>query len=179
MKGSLWSGGGSGEDRASRMSDLRARLRIPEARLGAINDVLLDPDSRVVNDLLSVVARYGTPEEINAKAREAGRLENLLARLEEQGSPYLADVRWLVAQRDAGAFVSVADYRRAVLGPKADTMTFKDAFAVTLEISAAQYFPWIITQARQAVENRELMPGRFIRVRAMKESEADDGDADG
>jgi 3-methyl-2-oxobutanoate hydroxymethyltransferase len=29
----------------------------------------------------------------------------------------------------------------AVLGPKADAMTFKDEYAVTLEVSALQYFP--------------------------------------
>ena len=55
-------------------------------------------------------------------------------------------------------------------------MTFRDDFAVTLEISAAQYFPWLIDEARQAIANRELMPGRFIRVRKMRESEADCGD---
>ena len=75
-----------------------------------------------------------------------------------------------------GAFISVADYRRKVLGPKADGMTFQDDFAVTLEISAAQYFPWLIAEAKQAIANGELMPGRFIRVRKMKESEADQGD---
>jgi hypothetical protein len=176
MNERLGTEGVTGAGAAARMADLRARLRIPEARLGAINDVLLDPESRVIGDLLAVVSRYGTPEEINAKAREAGRLENLMARLEKQGSPHLGDLKWLIAQRDAGAFVSVVDYRRSVLGPKADTMAFKDDFAVTLEISAAQYFPWIIAEARQAIANRELMPGRYIRVRKMKESEADDGD---
>ncbi len=159
-----------------KVSDLRERLRIPEERLGDINAVLLDPSSRVVNDLLAVVAKYGTPEEINAKAAEARQLPNLMARLRKLGSPYLADIEWLAAQRDAGTFVSVADYRRAVLGPKADTMSFKDEFAVTLEISAMQYFPWLIAEARQAVADRELMPGRYIRVRKMKESEADGGD---
>ena len=53
-------------------SDLRARLAIPSTRLDDLNALLLDPDTRVVNDLLEVVARYGTPEEINRKAREAG-----------------------------------------------------------------------------------------------------------
>jgi hypothetical protein len=156
--------------------ELRARLRIPEDRLAAINAVLLNPDSRIVNDFLDVVSRYGTPEEINAKAASARRLPNLMARLAAQDSPYLADVQWLIEQRDAGAFVSVAEYRRAVLGSRADSMTFKDDFAVTLEISAAQYFPWLIAEAKQAIANRELMPGRFIRVRKMKESEADRGD---
>jgi len=155
---------------------LRARLRIPNERLAAINDLLQDPQSRVVNDLLDVVAKYGTPEEINAKAAEARQLPNLLARLSEQQSPYLRDVQWLIAQRDAGAFVGIADYRRSILGAKADTMTFRDDVAVTLEISAAQYFPWLIEEAKQSIARRELMPARFIRVRKMKESESDQGD---
>jgi hypothetical protein len=52
-------------------------------------------------------------------------------------------------------------------------MTFADAFAVTLEISALQYFPWIIACARKAIAERSLMPGRWIKVRRMKEQEAD------
>ncbi len=159
-----------------KVADLRARLRIPESRLEGINEVLLGPNSRVVDDLLAVVARYGTPEEINAKANEARKLENLMARLRKLGSPYVADVEWLIAQRDKGAFVSEAEYRRGVLGSKADKTAFKDDFAVTLEISALQYFPWLITEARQAIAKRDLMPGRYIRVRRMKESEADSGD---
>jgi hypothetical protein len=155
---------------------LRERLRIPAGRLDAINAVLLDADTRVINDLLDVVARYGTPEDINAKAAQARKLPNLLQRLAEQKSPYLADVNWLLAQRDAHAFVSVADYRRSVLGAKAAAATFQDDVAVTLEISAAQYFPWLIAEAKQAIAKRELMPARFIRVRKMKESEADQGD---
>ena len=73
-------------------SDLRRRLRVSPARLDEINDLLLDPQSQVVNDFLDVVTKYGTPEEINAQAEEARRLPNLLARLEETGSPYLADL---------------------------------------------------------------------------------------
>src|SRR5450759_2680580 len=98
--------------------ELRARLRVPTDRLAAINDVLLDPNTRLVNDLLDVVAKYGAPEEINARAAEARKLPNLMRRLADAQSPYLDDVRWLLAQRDAHAFVSVADYRRAVLGSK-------------------------------------------------------------
>jgi hypothetical protein len=155
---------------------LRARLRIPSNRLDAINAVLLDPSSQVVNELLDVVARHGTPEQINAKAAEARKLPNLLARLAENGSPYLQDVEWLITQRDRGAFVSESEYRRSVLGDHKDPLSHKDDFAVTLEISAAQYFPWVIEEARQAIAKRELMPGRFIRVRKMREQEADQGD---
>jgi len=155
---------------------LRNRLRISEGSLRQINNLLLDPDSRVVNDFLAVVEKYGTVEEINHKAQEARRLPNLLARLKAIDSPYLADLEWLAEQRDLGAFILVADYRRKVLGPRADTTTFRDDLAVTLEVSALQYFPFLIAEAKQAIANGELMPGRFIRVRKMKEQEADNGD---
>ena len=36
-------------------------------RLDDLNAVLLNPDTRVVNDFLAVVAKYGSPAEINAK----------------------------------------------------------------------------------------------------------------
>ncbi len=54
-------------------------------------------------------------------------------------------------------------------------MNFTDDFAVTLEISACQYFPWVRMIAERALETGMLMPGRFIRVRKMKEQE-EDGD---
>ncbi|UCC61437.1 MAG: hypothetical protein JSV36_11525, partial [Anaerolineae bacterium] len=158
------------------MDDLREKLRISAARLDEINALLLDPSARVINDFLAVVAKYGSVEEINHQAAEARKLPNLMARLREIGSPYLQDIEWLIEQRDKRAFISVADHRRKVLGDKADTMAFKDDLAVTLEISALQYFPFLIVEARQAIERGELMPGRCIRVRKMKEQEADNGD---
>jgi hypothetical protein len=156
--------------------ELRARLRIPHSRLDDINAVLLDPNLKVVNALLDVIARYGTPEEINARAEKARDFDNLMTRLAEHDCQYLDDIIWLQKQRDAGAFISEDAYRRQVLGERAGQTVFKDEFAVTLEISAAQYFPWLIAEARQSIEKRELMPGRYIRVRKMRESEADCGD---
>lgn len=158
------------------MKDLREKLKISAAQLDEINALLLDPSTQVINDFLEVVAKYGTVEEINRKAIEARSLPDLMARLKETGSPYLKDIEWLIEQRDKVAFISVADYRRKVLGDRADTLAFKDDFAVTLEISALQYFPFLIMEARQAIERGELMPGRYIRVRRMKEQEADNGD---
>ena len=155
------------------MNQLRERLAIPADRLDAINAVLLNPDERVINDFLAVVAKYGTPEEINARARAARSLPRLLERLHTVRHEYVADLEWLIERRDENAFVSVADYRRKVLGPQADTMSFADDYAVTLEISACQYFPWVIQVAQRAINERKLMPGRFIRVRKMKEQEAD------
>lgn len=157
-------------------NNLRDRLRIAPDRLDEINALLLDPDSRVINDFLAVVEKYGSVEEINHKAEEARKLPNLMVRLKEINSPYLADLEWLIEQRDRGPFVSIAEYRRQVLGAQANQMTFDDSLAVTLEISAFQYFPWLISEAKQAIEKGELMPGRFIRVRKMKEQEADNGD---
>jgi hypothetical protein len=154
-------------------TDLRDRLAIPGSRLDDLNAFLLDPDARIVNDLLAVVARYGTPDEINAKAREAGSLPALLDRVRATRPDYLADLEWLEEQRERGVFVSVADFRRGVLGDRADTMTFRDDMAVTLEVSSLQYFPWVIAAARRAMADQSLMPGRWIRVRKMKEQEAD------
>jgi hypothetical protein len=44
---------------------------------------------------------------------------------------------------------------------------------VTLEISACQYFPWLMEIAERAVADGDLVPSRFIRVRNMVEQEAD------
>ncbi len=155
--------------------DLRKRLMIPTDRLDDINAVLLDPDMRVVNDFLAVVEKWGTPEEINRKARQARELPALLEKVKAKQPKFLDDLRWLEEQRDVGAFISIPEYRRKVLGEKADTLTFKDEFAVTLEISALQYFPWVIAAAQRAIEQQSLVPGRFIQVRKMKEQE-NDGD---
>ncbi len=156
------------------MANYQDRLCIDAERLAEINALLLDPNSRVIQDVLAVVARYGSPEEINRRAAEARQLENLIGRLREKKSPYVADLEWLTEQRERNAFISVQDFRRRVLGDRADGMTFQDHLAVTLEISALQYWPWLIAEARQAIENSELMPGRFIRVRKMKEQVQDD-----
>ncbi len=157
------------------MSDLRSLLQIPASRLEAINNLMLDPDSRVMNEMFAIIAKYGTPEEINRKHREARKMENLLKQVEMKAPAYIKDLNWLIDQRDRGAFISVADYRHKVLGDAASNIKFKDEFAVTLEVSALQYFPWVRVMAEQAITNKTLIPGRFIAVRRMKESE-EDGD---
>ncbi|HZQ09208.1 MAG TPA: hypothetical protein VFD70_21710 [Anaerolineae bacterium] len=156
--------------------DLRTRLAIPAIQLDAINALLLDPDTRVVNDLLRVVEKYGTPSEINAQARAARELSNLTRQLAAMDSPYLADLEWLTGQRETGAFVSLDEYAHAVVGTRRDPTTFDPSFAVTLEISSLHYFPWLIAEAKHSIQHRELMPGRYIRVRKMKEAENDNGD---
>lgn len=154
-------------------ADLRQMLTIPYDRLDSINHVLLDPESKIVNNFLEVVAKYGTPEQINQRAEQARRLPALLQRVREAKPEYLEELEWLQRQRDQGVFISIPEYRRKVLGSKADSMQFADDFAVTLEISAAQYFPWIMEIVRCSIDEGKLVPGRFIKVRKMKEQEQD------
>ncbi|MDZ4871929.1 MAG: hypothetical protein CLLPBCKN_001317 [Chroococcidiopsis cubana SAG 39.79] len=155
------------------IENLRERLKIPTARLEAINDILVEPNMEAIANFLNVVSKYGTPEEINAKAKQAASLTALLERVRQTRPEYLTDLQWLQQQADEGAFVSIADYRQNVIGNKTKSLTFDDKYAVTLEISACQYFPWIIAAARRAIAQQSLMPGRFIQVRQMKEQETD------
>ena len=151
----------------------RDLLKIPYTRLDEINAVLLDPKERAMSDFMKVVDKYGTPHQINQKAKEAGQLSNLMAKVKAIKPEYVKDLEWLIGQREKGRFISVADYRRKVLGAKADKKEFKDDYAVTLEVSALQYFPWIRPMVEAALKEQTLVPGRFIAVRKMKESEAD------
>lgn len=158
------------------MTDLRDRIKISAGRLDEINAFLTDPNNELINQILEVVQRYGGPEEINRKAREAGTFENLTKRLRQLDSPYLKDLEWLVEQKEKNAFVSMPEYYDRVLGDPAAMKKLNQENRVTLEISALQYFPWLIVQARRAIEKHELMPGRYIRVRNMKEQKEDNGD---
>ncbi|MBU0496601.1 MAG: hypothetical protein KKG04_01435 [Candidatus Thermoplasmatota archaeon] len=153
--------------------NLRNKLAIESKRLDEVNAFLLNSENTLVNDLLSVVEKYGGPEEINRKAREAGKVEILMARLKKKNISYFKDLEWLITQRDNGAFITVDEYRKKILSDKVNGIKFNEDFPVTLEISACQYFPFFMAQARQALEKKELMPGRFIRVRCMKEQEND------
>ncbi len=155
------------------MSNLEKLLTIGQDKLDAVNQVLTDPDNVMISNLAALVEKLGGAQAINAKASRARQLENLLARLKEIGSPYLADLDWLQEQTQAKAFIKMDDFiqREAGAGRALNQIN-----AVTLEISALQYFPWVISQAKQAIANGDLMPGRFIRVRNMVEQEADNGD---
>jgi len=156
------------------LSDPRRRLRIDEANLKEINDFLLRKDNSLVNGLLEIVDKYGGVDEINRKARESRKLENLMRQLIKNKSPFARDLEWLIKQRDNEAFISIAEYRKKILGEKADSAKFDESFAVTLEISAFNFFPWLIEEAKQAIRKQELMPSRYIRVRSMKEQVEDD-----
>ena len=155
--------------------DPREKLAIDAAKLEELNAFLTNPANPAISEFLDVVAKYGTPEEINARAREAGTLEHQMNHLREMSHPYVEDLEFFIAERDRGAFTTIEDYRKAVLGDRAASTTFDEESPVTLEVSAMQYFPWLRTEVEQAIEKKELMPGRFIRVRNMKE-QLEDGD---
>lgn len=140
-----------------------------------INDYLTDPKNPALADLRRVVAKYGTVRDINERAREAGKVASLVKKLERMNSPFVKDLEWLASLRDEGKFVPLSDYRARV-NPERAIWDYDFSKAPTLEISALQYFPWLLAEVRQTVEKGEILPGRFIRVRKMKEQEADGGD---
>ncbi len=155
---------------------MRELLKIDASVIEEINNFLTDPTNQQINDVLGIIKKYGSPGEINESAANARNLSNLMGRLKNLNSPYVKDLEWLTVERDKGSFISVSQYRRYILGEQADQMYFSEEKAVTLEISALQYFPWLISEAKQSIEKQEIMPGRYIRVRNMKEQEEDQGD---
>ena len=145
------------------------KLKISDKNLKQINDFLLDPSNPLIKSVLDIINKYGTPEEINAKAKEKRNLENLMKRLKEKNSSYYADMEWLIEQREKGAFIKLEDYYKKVLGDKFESTKMKEGYAITLELSALQFFPFFMKEAKYAIEHQELMPGRYIKVRNMKE----------
>ncbi len=156
------------------MVELRKKLFINETNLKQINDFLEKKDNPLVNGLLNIVDKHGGVEEINRKAQESRKLENLMKRLERKKSSFAKDLAWLEKQRDRQAFISIPEYRRKVLGTKTGSVKFKESCAVTLEISAFNFFPWLIEEAKRSIAKRQLMPNRYVRVRSMKEQVEDD-----
>jgi len=157
------------------MKDLREKLKISDKAVKSINEFILDKNNPLFNDLMEIIEKYGGIEEINRKAREMGKIENLMQKLEKKKPSYVKDLEWLIKQRDDHKFISVNDYRRKILGEKVEDMKFNEEYAVTLELSACQYFPFFIDIAKDAIQSQKLVPGRIIRVRKMKEQE-EDGD---
>jgi len=157
------------------MKELRKKLKISNKALDTVNKFLFDEDNILINNLYEIIEKYGGVDEINKKAKEASEIENLLSKLKNKKPDYAQDIEWLIEQRDNNAFISIPEYRKKILGEKFSEMSFNKDYAVTLELSACQYFPFFMDIARAAIEDQNLMPGRIIRVRKMKEQE-EDGD---
>ncbi|MCK4688498.1 MAG: hypothetical protein KAT66_10240, partial [Candidatus Lokiarchaeota archaeon] len=157
------------------MKELRKKLKISNKALDTVNKFLVDENNILINNLFEIIEKYGGVDEINKKAKEASEIENLLSKLKNKKPDYAQDIEWLIEQRDNNAFISIPEYRKKILGEKFSEMSFNKDYAVTLELSACQYFPFFMDIARAAIEDQNLMPGRIIRVRKMKEQE-EDGD---
>lgn len=155
------------------LADLRSKLKIREENFEEINRFLVKRDNPLVDRLLAIIEKHGGVAEINRKARENRKPEILIERLEKKRSSFVKDLEWLTRQRDKEAFISISDYRKRILGKKVESMNFDETFAVTLEISAFNFFPWLIKEAKKSIEKKELMPSRYIRVRSMKEQVGD------
>ena len=158
------------------MDDLYSKLRISQENLDAVNSYLTSPSNTLIKNLVRIIDKYGGVEKINQQAKEARKIENIIKRLEEQKSPYIKDIEWLIKQRDDKKFVNIEDYKKNILKEKYSSTEFDKDYGITLEISALQFFPWLVTEAKRAIQKKELMPSRYIRVRNMKESEKDNGD---
>jgi len=156
------------------LATLREKLRIDEENLREVNDFILNKDNRLTNGLLELIDKYGGVEEINRKAQQCCKLETYMNKLEKKKSPFLKDLKWLIQQRDRDAFISIPEFRRRILGKQADSMKFEESCCITLEISALNFFPWLIEEAKKSIKNGELMPARYIRVRNMREQVEDD-----
>lgn len=157
------------------LGDLREELRISTHSLEEVNEFLLKNDNPLVDSIFGVVEKYGGVKEINRRAEDAGRLENLFDNLRTSNPGFLKDLYWLQDQRDGETFIGLEDYRKKILGKKYEATTFDESKAVTLEISACNFFPFLIKEAKKAILDEELMPARYIRVRSMKE-QVRDGD---
>ncbi|MFO7795652.1 MAG: hypothetical protein ACQERB_01795 [Promethearchaeati archaeon] len=155
------------------MENLRNKLKLSKESLQDINDFLLDENNPLINRLFEIIEKYGGIEEINKKAQEAMKLEKIYHKLEKVNADYIEDLDWLIEKRDSNAFISISEYRKKILGDKYSEISFNEDYAVTLELSACQYFPFLIAIAKAAIDNQNLMPARIIRVRKMKEQEKD------
>ena len=141
-----------------------------------LNQYVMQSGRPLFREIEKIINKYGGVDEINRKAYEAGQISNLMNRLRSMDSPYYKDVLWLKEQCDKKTFVSISEYRKKVFGLDAEKTYFKEGNAVTLEISPVQYFPWIIREAEKAIDERSIMPARYVRLRKMKEQENDNGD---
>jgi hypothetical protein len=130
------------------MRDLRERLSISTQKLEEINKFLVSEQNTILDPLVDIVEKNGGVKEINRKAHESRRIENLLDRLESTDSPFLKDLTWLQEQRDENNFVSLDEYRKEILGERTGSVEFDEALAVTLEI-------------RGKIRNRQRGPDAF------------------
>lgn len=151
---------------------MKEKLAIDSKVLNEVNKFLTKKSNPVIDEIIKIVDKYGGPKKINDLAQKNGKIEILMEKLQHKKPEYVDQLNWLIEQRDGKKFISMEEYKNKV---NASKNMIDESYKVTLEISSLHYFPWLISQAKQSIERGELMPGRFIRVRFMKEQE-EDGD---
>jgi DNA-binding phage protein len=145
------------------MEDIRKKLAISQENLQSVQNFFMDENNPFITDLIQVIEKYGGVEEINKKYTESRKLEHIYKELEKVKPEYIDDLEWLIKQRDNDAFISESEYRRKILGNAVDQMEFDDSFAVTLELSACQYFPFLIKGAKEMIKKKDLSNERTRR----------------
>ncbi len=151
---------------------MKGKLAIDSKVLNEVNKFLTKESNPVIDEIIKIVDKYGGPKKINDLAQKNGKIEMLMEKLQQKKPEYVDQLNWLREQRDGKKFISMDEYKNKINAPKD---VIDESYKVTLEISSLHYFSWLISQAKQSIERGELMPGRFIRVRFMKEQE-EDGD---
>ncbi len=136
-----------------------------------LNSFISDPSNEIFRPVLEIIDEFGGVKEINRRAEEARRYSNLISRLEKVNRRYLKDLKWLEKVIDDGLFISMDEYIKNVSKGSLTKEDLDWEHAVTLEISACNFFDWLVEEAKKAISERSLMPGRYIRVRNMKEQE--------
>ena len=151
---------------------VKEKFAINSNMLNEVNKFLTKKSNPVIDEIIKIVDKYGGPKKINDLAQKNGKIEILMEKLQHKKPEYIDQLNWLIEQRDEKKFISMDEYKNKI---NASKDMIDESYKVTLEISSLHYFPWLISQAKQSIERGELMPGRFIRVRFMKEQE-EDGD---
>lgn len=147
-------------------------LEINYKAFNEVNQFLIKESNPIIDEIVGIVEKYGGTKKINDLAKRNGQSEMLMEKLKQKKPEYVEQINWLKEQRDNRKFITLEEYKNNI---NASQNMIDDSYQVTLEISSLHYFPWLIAEAKQSIEKGELMPGRFIRVRFMKEQE-EDGD---
>ena len=62
----------------------RKMLKISQDALDSVNQFLVDEKNPLINNLFEIIEKYGGIDEINKKAENAGKLDNLLEKVERK-----------------------------------------------------------------------------------------------
>ena len=88
----------------------------PPEDVEAVNDFLSSADNRLIDGLLDLWTSTAASTRSTAPPTRPAGWRTASRACDEERSPYLAGLEWLAEQRDAGAFVTLPEYRRSVLG---------------------------------------------------------------